>query len=142
MRAEVAAGAPATQIFYEAPHRILETLADIVAVFGAAQRVVLARELTKVHEEFLRGTGAQVLSTLQAREVVRGEFVLLLEPVTAEQAESVSGEAATLTLGEEVAAAIRGGLSEKDALKQVAKARGIGKSEAYREWQRDRSSRR
>jgi 16S rRNA C1402 (ribose-2'-O) methylase RsmI len=46
---------PRTLIFYEAPHRILETLADLEAVFGPAVRVVLARELTKIHEEFLRG---------------------------------------------------------------------------------------
>ncbi len=69
-----------TEVFYEAPHRILETLGDVEAVFGAGERVVVARELTKVHEEFLRGTVAEVRAELAGREMVRGEMVLLLEP--------------------------------------------------------------
>ena len=102
-------------------------------MFGAGQPVVLARELTKLHEEFLRGTAAEVLSVLQSRPVVRGEMVLLLE--TAGGARRETGD--KFTLVSEVAALIRdGGLSEKDALKQVAKTRNLGKSEAYREWQR------
>lgn len=125
---------PETHIFYESPHRILEALDDVVAVFGPAQPVVIARELTKMHEEFLRGLAAEVLATLRSRSTVRGEMVLLLElSSTAE----VAGDAATANLiSADVAAAMRSGLSEKDALKQVAKARGVGKSEAYREWQR------
>lgn len=128
---------PRTQIFYETPHRILESLADLIAVFGPEQRIVLARELTKMHEEFLRGSAATVLDTLQQRPVQRGEMVLLMEGVV-----TASGQRpdASLTLGEEVAAAMREGLSEKDALKRVAKARGLGKSEAYREWQRSKRS--
>ena len=128
----------ATHISYEAPHRIVETLADVVAVFGAAQRVVVARELTKLHEEFLRGTAAEVLASLTSRDVVRGEMVLLLDGHVPEQ----TGNGAQGTVSEEVSAAMREGLSEKDALKRVAKARGLGKSEAYREWQRGRGSRR
>ncbi len=133
---EAAAGVEATQIFYEAPHRILETLRDVVAVFGPGQRVVVARELTKLHEESLRGTASEVLAALESRDVVRGEMVLLLDGhVAAAQAEE-NGPA--LTLADEVSAAMREGLSEKDALKRAAKARGLGKSEAYREWQRGR----
>ncbi len=125
-----------TAIFYETPHRILDALADVVAVFGPAQRIALARELTKLHEEFLRGTAAEVLATLSARPSVRGEMVLMLElaPTT---------EAAQTSLADEVAALmISESLSEKDALKRVAKSRGIGKSEAYREWQRSQPRRR
>jgi 16S rRNA (cytidine1402-2'-O)-methyltransferase len=84
-----------------------------------------------MHEEFLRGGVAEVRTALAAREQVRGEIVLLL-----------SGEfAAAVTTGsiaEAVSALIAEGLSEKDALKRVAKERGLGKSEAYREWQRVR----
>jgi len=58
---------PTTEIFYETPHRIVDALADIVATFGPQQRIVLARELTKLHEEFLRGTAAELLATLTAR---------------------------------------------------------------------------
>src|SRR6185437_5728420 len=64
-------------IFYEAPHRILATLADIEAVFGPAQHIVLARELTKLHEEFLRGPVSELRKVLSDRPSIKGEFVLL-----------------------------------------------------------------
>jgi len=121
-----------THIFYETPHRIVGALEDVVATFGAGQRVVLARELTKLHEEFLRGTAGELLATLKARASVRGEMVLLLSGDLAERSE------APTTAAEDVAALVRSGVSEKDALKQVAKVRGVGKSELYREWQRRR----
>ncbi len=70
---------PRTLIFYEAPHRILDTLADLEAAWGAQVRVVIARELTKLHEEFLRGTAAELRRELAARERVRGEITLLVE---------------------------------------------------------------
>jgi 16S rRNA (cytidine1402-2'-O)-methyltransferase len=128
---------PRTVIFYETPHRILDALTDVVAVFGPQQSIALARELTKLHEEFLRGTAAEVLANLDARPSVRGEMVLLLE------LSPLAAVATATTLADEVAALIiTESLSEKDALKRVAKARGIGKSEAYREWQRGQSRKR
>jgi 16S rRNA (cytidine1402-2'-O)-methyltransferase len=123
----------ATHVFYEAPHRIVETLADIEAVHGPAQHVVVARELTKLHEEFLRGPVAELRTQLAERATVRGEIVLMLTPTR------VQGSPAThpANLAVEVAALMKSeGLSEKDALKRVARERGIGKSEAYRELQR------
>jgi len=131
---------PATHIVYETPHRIVDALADVVSVFGPEQPVVLARELTKLHEEFLRGTAFELYETLKARPSVRGEMVLLLGSLpTAGAAEAAS----TTSLASEVAALMSAeNLSEKDALKRVAKARGIGKSEAYREWQRSQTRRR
>ncbi len=131
-----------THIFYETPHRILEALGDVVEVFGPAHRVVVARELTKLHEEFHRGTAGELLAAFKARDVIRGEMVLLLEGGTPANSDRADSPAAQLTLSEEVAAAVREGLSEKDALKRVAKARGLGKSDAYREWQRSRGSKR
>ena len=136
-----ASGETATHIVYETPHRIVDALADVVAVFGAEQPVVLARELTKLHEEFLRGTAAELLANLKARPSVRGEMVLLLGGI----AKGASGDSpgAETSLAAEVAGLMAAeGLSEKDALKRVAKARGIGKSEAYREWQRSQTRRR
>lgn len=122
----------ATHILYETPHRILGALEDIVATFGPLQRVVIAREITKLYEEFIRGTAADLLAELQKRPSVRGEMVLLLEV----SPHAVSDKAQP-TLSEEVAALmISEGLPEMDALKRIAKSRGIGKSEAYREWQR------
>ena len=119
-----------TEVFYETPHRIVEALGDVEAVFGPGERVVVARELTKVHEEFLRGTAAEVRAELGGRESVRGEMVLLLAPAGAPEegvGESVAGAVRTL---------VGSGVEEKDALKRVARERGMGKSEVYREWQR------
>ncbi len=129
----------ATHIFYETPHRILGALEDVVATFGPQQRLVLARELTKLHEEFVRGTAGAVLAELQGRPSLRGEMVLLLE--LSPHSVVTSGTPQS-TLAEEVAALVLAeGLTEMDALKRVAKTRGIGKSEAYREWQRSQVKR-
>ena len=125
-----------THVFYEAPHRILDTLADIEAVFGVSQHVVIARELTKLHEEFLRGPAGQLRSQLVARASVRGEIVLMLAPTPSEKA----SKKPRASLAVEVAALMKSeGISEMDALKRVARERGIGKSEAYRELQREQN---
>ena len=125
--------APRTLIFYEAPHRILETLADLESVWGPALRVVVARELTKLHEEFLRGTVQEVKASLAAKDRIRGEITLLVEavPLTAET-ESRSLLARLQQLESE-------GMSEKDALKHIARESGQGKSDLYRELQRERA---
>jgi len=128
----------ATHVFYEAPHRILDTLADVESVFGAALPVVIARELTKLHEEFLRGPVGELRTELSARASVRGEIVLLMS-----LSEGGSEPAATVSIAAEVAALIAAeGLTEMAALKRVAKERGLGKSEAYRELQREQNRRR
>src|ERR1700722_3227406 len=128
-----------THVFYETPHRIVDALGDVAAVFGAAQPVVVARELTKLHEEFLRGTVGELQGVLAGRANVRGEMVLLLAPAL-----SAGGNAeARPGIAAEVAAMVKAlGISEMDALKRVAKERGLGKSEAYRELQREQARRR
>jgi 16S rRNA (cytidine1402-2'-O)-methyltransferase len=124
-----------THIFYEAPHRIVDTLADIEAVFGPAQHIVVARELTKLHEEFLRGPVSGLRTQLAARPVIRGEIVLLLAPAAAE-----TNTATRTSIAAEVADLMQSqNLTEKDALKRIARERGIGKSEAYRELQREQN---
>jgi 16S rRNA (cytidine1402-2'-O)-methyltransferase len=127
--AEAQAG---TQIFYETPHRIVEALGDIVATFGPQHKIAIGRELTKLHEEMLRGTAAEVLAMLSTRASIRGEMVLLLagslQGETQLTATTIAADVAALMLAES--------LSEKDALKRVARARGLGKSEVYRELQR------
>jgi 16S rRNA (cytidine1402-2'-O)-methyltransferase len=135
-KAKDAGEADVTHIFYEAPHRILDTLADIENIFGPGQPVAIGRELTKLHEEFLRGTVAELRAQLAARASIRGEIVLLFSPI---QDETVN----TRSIAAEVAALMQSeSLSEKDALKRVARDRGIGKSEAYRELQREQSRKR
>ncbi len=129
---EAIVAAQDTQIFYEAPHRIVETLQDIVESLGAERKIVIARELTKIHEEFLRGDAASVLATLAARESAKGEMVLIVgrgDPGTASTLVLGIRERTKQLMNEEQ-------LDEKSALKRVAKERGISKSEAYREWQR------
>ena len=133
LQAMVAAGAePLVLVFYEAPHRILEMLEDVAGVWGEGCPVVLARELTKLHEEFLRGGAAEVRAQLAERERVRGEIVVLVEarPSVASNAgeESIAALVERLMKDE--------GLREKDALKRAARELGMGKSEVYREWTR------
>jgi 16S rRNA (cytidine1402-2'-O)-methyltransferase len=126
---------PATLIFYEAPHRIVETLTDVERVWGAACHIVIARELTKLHEEFLRGAVAEVRAQLAARDRIRGEIVLLIDA----QPTAGAGISNTASVQERMAELQNAeGLDEMDALKRIARERGISKSEAYRELQRER----
>jgi len=123
-----------TEVFYEAPHRILESVEDVVAVLGAHRPIVVARELTKIHEEFLRGTAAEILQILKDRGETKGEITLLIAP-----AGSGEIQVPTTSIRDRVQQLIRDErLDEKSALKRAAKERGISKSEAYREFQRDR----
>jgi 16S rRNA (cytidine1402-2'-O)-methyltransferase len=126
-----------TLVVYEAPHRILETLADVEAVWGESAHVVVARELTKLHEEFLRGAVREVRLELAARERVRGEIVLLIDAAAVAPAPNAGGS----VLVQMTQLMEAEGLDEKDALKRVARERGVSKSEVYRELQRERSKR-
>jgi 16S rRNA (cytidine1402-2'-O)-methyltransferase len=125
---------PRTQVFYEAPHRLLETLSDVVELLGNDRHVVVAREVTKLHEEFLRGRAAEVLEHLKARGDVKGEITLLIAKAEEGAAPSSSESVSVTQRVREIMAKEKA--DEKSALKKVAKERGIGKSEAYREWQR------
>jgi 16S rRNA (cytidine1402-2'-O)-methyltransferase len=134
--AQSISGTPRTLIFYESPHRILETLGDLESVWGQSLRVVVARELTKLHEEFLRGTVLEVKTTLAARDRVRGEITLLVEAVPLDQTRQSESRSLLVRLQQLEAAE---GLSEKDALKRLARELGQGKSDLYRELQRERA---
>jgi 16S rRNA (cytidine1402-2'-O)-methyltransferase len=129
---------PRTQIFYEAPHRIRESLEDVVEVLGGSRHTILAREVTKLHEEFLRGRADELLDIAQSREL-KGEITILIgkaEELQQEPREPVTA----VTVGrrvQELMAAEE--LDEKSALKRVAREMGISKSDAYRELQRTKS---
>ncbi|MGA7696538.1 MAG: 16S rRNA (cytidine(1402)-2'-O)-methyltransferase [Candidatus Sulfotelmatobacter sp.] len=128
---------PRTQVFYEAPHRIVEALSDVVEVLGQNRHVVIAREVTKLHEEFLRGRAGEVLETLKSRDGVKGEITLLIGK--AEEAESQAAAMPGISVRQRVEQIMaEEKLDEKAALKKLAKERGISKSEAYREWQRSK----
>jgi 16S rRNA (cytidine1402-2'-O)-methyltransferase len=114
----------ATLICYEAPHRILETLAAIEATLGSRQ-VVVARELTKLHEEFLRGTAAQIRAQMAQRDAIKGEITLLIGRAEAPPPDETPVE-------EAVADCMRAGLTRMQAIKEVAHRRGLPKREVYR----------
>ena len=113
-----------TLIFYETPHRILEALEDVAVVMGP-RPVVMARELTKLHEEFLRGTAAEIREDLAARAAVKGEITLLIGKAGMVQMDDTPIEDA-------VRVAEQHGLPRMDAIKHVARQRGLSKREVYR----------
>jgi 16S rRNA (cytidine1402-2'-O)-methyltransferase len=134
---EAVKNSPRTEVFYEAPHRVLETLEDVVEVLGPNRPVVLAREVTKIHEEFVRGRGDQVRQTMQSRPSVKGEITLLIAKAEAAEVETpASGRLTVRARVEQIMA--EENIDEKSALKRVAKERGVSKSEAYREMQREK----
>jgi 16S rRNA (cytidine1402-2'-O)-methyltransferase len=122
---------PSTSVFYEAPHRILETLADALEVLGDRPAVV-AREITKLHEEFLRGSCSELLAELRSRSRVQGETTVLI---------GGAGDAAapaefSQPLKERVDELMRDRqLTRMEALKVVARERKLSKSAAYRAYQ-------
>jgi 16S rRNA (cytidine1402-2'-O)-methyltransferase len=132
---EAIRSSPRTEVFYEAPHRIVECIRDVVEVLGPERHVVIAREVTKLHEEFLRGRAKDVLVILEERGEIRGEITLLIGKAD----EPSSPAASRMTVSQRVQELIRDEkLDEKNALKQAAKEFGLSKSEAYREWQRSK----
>ncbi len=126
---------PRTQVFYEAPHRVKEAIEDVVEVLGENRHIVIAREVTKIHEEFLRGRASEVLQILNARPEIKGEITLLID-----KAEETSQKAPErVTVRERIQRIMsEERTDEKAALKKVAKEMGISKSEAYRELQRSK----
>jgi 16S rRNA (cytidine1402-2'-O)-methyltransferase len=137
---EELAASPRTQIFYEAPHRLLGALEDIADVMGPQRRVVVAREVTKLHEEFVRGTAAEVMAEFEKRKEIRGEITLLVaradEPgkATAPGSSIVARKSARSRVRELMKSEEIDG---KEAMKRVAKELGISKSDVYRQLQRD-----
>ena len=132
---EAIRSSPRTQVFYEAPHRIVESLEDVIEVLGGSRHVVIAREVTKIHEEFLRGRAEEVLATLKKREMVKGEITLLIG--RAEPGDAAAAAVCRKTVRQRVEQIMaEEKIDEKDALKRVAKERGVSKSEVYRECQR------
>ncbi|MBS9338645.1 16S rRNA (cytidine(1402)-2'-O)-methyltransferase [Fructobacillus sp. M2-14] len=132
---------PETIIFYEAPHRLKKTLENVVEVLGADRRVVLARELTKRYEEFLRGTAQEAFEWADQEEV-RGEFVVLIEGSKDKQAPMgmpvANGQSQDdIQAAEEdpkaaVQKLVDGGMKPNTAIKQVAKATGMARQEVYK----------
>ena len=121
---------PATLIFYEAPHRLSLTLKDAYEILGEREAVI-ARELTKLHEEILRGRLSTLAENFSARESARGEFVLLIDrniiPAVNGEEKARSGSVAAIVDQLE-----RDGLDHRTALKRAARELGLSRAEAYR----------
>jgi 16S rRNA (cytidine1402-2'-O)-methyltransferase len=113
----------ATLIFYEAPHRLVEALEAIEETLGP-RPVVVAREITKLHEEFLRGTAAEIRAQLPAADAVRGEITILIGKAAAPPPDD-------RPLEEAVEELVSGGVPRMDAIKQVARRRGLSKRQVY-----------
>ncbi|MBP5166061.1 MAG: 16S rRNA (cytidine(1402)-2'-O)-methyltransferase, partial [Oscillospiraceae bacterium] len=115
-----------TMIFYEAPHKLKNTIADMMSVFGEERRIVLCRELTKIHEEIIRTTlkgAAEYCDNV----ILRGEFVLVVEGAAKTDDKTVSLDDAL----DNVAALRSAGLSLKDAVKRVSEESGVSKNLLY-----------
>lgn len=119
------AGEPSTVIAYESPHRIVETLRDMAEIL-ADRPLVLARELTKLHEEFLRGSARTILEKLEARESVKGEITLVIGGAVKPQASIEDPQQEIQRLEDER------GLDRMEAIKTIAKRMGLPKREVYR----------
>ncbi len=113
----------ATLIFFEAPHRVAEALEAIGQVLGG-RPVVVARELTKLHEEFLRGTADEIRAVLEARETIKGEITILVGKAAGPEPDDRPVEEAVEEL-------MRAGVPRMDAIKQVARRRGLPKRQVY-----------
>jgi 16S rRNA (cytidine1402-2'-O)-methyltransferase len=125
-----------TLVFYEAPHRVLDTLEDALEILGN-RPAVIARELTKLYEEFLRGHLDTLLADIR-RKAPRGEITLLIAPPdhqpSASPDASSPDSAAQVPLAHRVEELIKtGSLDRKAALKQAARERGLTRREAYKQ---------
>ncbi|TAM84114.1 MAG: 16S rRNA (cytidine(1402)-2'-O)-methyltransferase [Acidobacteria bacterium] len=129
------AGFEKTIVFYEAPHRIVECLRDVHEILGERE-LVIAREVTKLHEQFLRGSITELLAFLK-KTPARGELTVIVGPGAAPEAGG--GDGASLREEIERLKASEG-LDERAALKSIARGRGISRSEAYRQLQLEKST--
>ena len=117
--------AHATSIFYEAPHRLIKTLINMSAILDSERKIVVARELTKIHEEFIRGTISEVTDYFE-QNAPRGEFVVLISPNAAQETQLSWAE-----LIKAVNRLVDTGESKKSAIKTVAQENNVSKNELY-----------
>lgn len=115
-----------TTIYYEAPHRIKKTLTLMLQILGD-RSIALCRELTKKHEEIIRGHISEILEIV---DELKGEMVIVVEGATEVEEEVVFDQSITEHVDEHIAK----GMSTKDAIKEVAKIRNLGKNEVYAEY--------
>lgn len=121
----------ATLVFYEAPHRIKATLNDALEVLGDCEAVV-ARELTKLHEEFVRGSLSELIDHFSKSPAARGEIVLIISGHQIDSPASIQPTSSEGKLSERMNELEREGIDQKTALKRAAKELGLKRDDAYR----------
>lgn len=133
-RLEELAAVPATLVVYESPHRVAATLAQVAQVMPL-RRVALVRELTKVHEEVVRGTAGELAARIAERDEIRGECVIVIAAPDAselaERSRASTNAASEFTLEEAIQAGLAAGESKSALAKRLAAAYSISRSEAY-----------
>lgn len=117
-----------TMIFYEAPHRLMDTLNEMSQIFGGDRKGAVLRELTKIHEEVVRGNLDEIIDHFKDRDI-KGELVIVLEGLSHDDRLYSFKD---ITIKEHIEKYMECGLSKKEAVKQVARDRGIPKSEVYK----------
>ena len=118
-----------TLIFYEAPHKIVETLNNMLEVLGD-RNISIGRELTKIHEEFIRGKISKVLDMIEPR----GEMVVIVEGSEKSEEMLELEKRNMMSLEEHYSFYEKQGLEKKEIIKRIAKDRGVGKNEIYKEF--------
>ena len=118
-----------TMVFHEAPHKLKGTLADLEKTFGGERRIALCREMTKKNEETLRMTLSEAVTYYEMNDP-RGEYVLVVEGAPEN---AVTEDWSSLSIPDHVAQYVASGMSKMDAIKAVAKKRGVHKSVIYKE---------
>ena len=118
-----------TMLFHEAPHKLEATLDDFARTFGEGRRIAICRELTKAHEEILRLTVGEAVAYYKEQSP-RGEYVLVVEGAKDAVIENFWD---TMDVPSHVQHYIDGGMSKMDAIKQVARDRGVAKNEIYKQ---------
>lgn len=124
-----------TLIFYEAPHKLITTLSDMLEAFGD-RKIALVRELTKIHEDIFRTTLAGALEYYSEKSP-RGEYVIVVDGATETEADTQEQWWCDLSIKEHVDEYIKRGENSKDAIKSAAKDRGLSKRDVYNEYHRD-----
>lgn len=119
-----------TLIFYEAPHKLKNTLEDMLEILGD-RNIVLAREITKIHEEFIRGKLSEIIKRL---DDVKGEFVVIVQGSDESKKDVELKDLNNLTLEKHYEFYEKNGMSKKEIIKQIAKDRGVNKNEIYQKF--------
>ena len=119
-----------TVILYEAPHKLIKTLEDILEIVGDVS-CVLAKELTKIHEEFIRDNISEVIKNLNEKDSIKGEYIILLD-LTNNTNNDVEDDVIEKSIEEQYEFYKNQGMLKKDIIKQIAKNKNVHKNEIYK----------